>query len=72
MESLTEDGLTVIYDEDEGIITFDWNEDTHPQYNFLADLTQEKLSEMIIGHCNDYFNKHSEEITKAGEDCSAL
>jgi len=72
MESLTEDGLTVIYDEEKEIITLDWNEDTHPQYNFLANLTQEQLSEMIIGYCDDYLNKHSEEITKAGEDCSAL
>lgn len=45
----TEDGdLKVSYDEENGVITFDWNEETHPEYNFLHLLAPEELSKMLL------------------------
>lgn len=48
MESSTNDGLTVSYDEESGTITFDWDNETHPEYNFLNLLTPEELSKMLM------------------------
>lgn len=48
MESSSEDGLTVSYDEESGTITFDWDNETHPEYNFLNLLTPEELSKMLM------------------------
>lgn len=50
MESSTRDGLTVIYDEENAEFTFDWDENTHPEYNFLKGLTEEKLADMLMDH----------------------
>lgn len=54
MESLTDAGLTVTYDEEAGIITFDWDPETHPQYNYLEHLTSEKFSEMMMNWIKAY------------------
>ena len=48
MESSTTNGLTIIYDEKNAEFTFDWDENTHPEYNFLKDMTGEKLADMIM------------------------
>lgn len=66
MESMSEDGLTVSYDEEQGIITFDWNEETHPQYSWLSDLTADDLMEAILNYCNDIIDNEQE--TQAGDD----
>lgn len=49
METTDDSGLQVSYDEESGVITFDWNEETHPEYNFLHLLTPEELSKMLLG-----------------------
>ena len=51
LETLEKDGLLVIYDEESGLITFEWNEETHPQYNYLYGLTEEKFSQMLKEYC---------------------
>ena len=68
MESETKEGLTVIYNEEESLITFEWDENTHPEYNSLAQLTQGKLHKMLIDYCNDCLNHFSEKTSQAGED----
>jgi len=60
MESMSEDGLTVSYDEEQGIITFDWDEETHPQYSWLSDLTANDLMEVILNYCNDIIDNEQE------------
>lgn len=50
MESSTENGLTIIYDDEAGLLTFEWDENTHPEYNCLKELTSEKLFEMILAN----------------------
>lgn len=47
-----QDGLFITYDEESGLLTFEWNEDTHPQYNYLYGLTEEKFSQMLKDHCD--------------------
>ena len=47
-ESNTEAGLTVFYDEEAGLITFDWDPETHPEYNFLSDLSSEELCKILM------------------------
>ena len=49
METTDDSGLQVSYDEENGVITFDWDEETHPEYNFLHLLTPEELSKMLLG-----------------------
>lgn len=51
LEAMEKDGLLVIYDEESGLITFEWNEETHPQYNYLYGLTEEKFSQMLKEYC---------------------
>lgn len=48
MESTCDAGLTVIYDEETGIFSFEWDEETHPEYNFIKDLTPETFATMIF------------------------
>ena len=70
MESMSEDGLTVSYDEEQGIITFDWDEETHPQYSWLSDLTADDLMEAILNYCNDIVDNEQE--AQAGDDHSEI
>jgi hypothetical protein len=70
MESTTDNGLTVSYDEEEGIITFDWDEETHPQYGWLSDLTADHLMEAILNYCNDIIDNKQE--TQAGDNHSEI
>ena len=58
MESSTEAGLTVIYDEETNIFTFEWDENLHPEYNYIKELTSEKFSEILKQHL-DYLNDQS-------------
>jgi hypothetical protein len=48
IEDTEQDGLTVSFDEETCTITFDWNDETHPEYNFLHLLTPEQLSKMLM------------------------
>jgi hypothetical protein len=48
MESTCDAGLTVTYDEETGIFSFEWDEETHPEYNFIKDLTPETFATMIF------------------------
>jgi hypothetical protein len=41
------DGLLVTYDEETLSLTFDWNPDTHPKYNYLQDLSSSELLQLI-------------------------
>lgn len=51
LDFLEEDGLLITYDEESNLLTFEWNEETHPQYNYLYLLTEEKFSQMLKEHC---------------------
>ena len=70
MESNTENGLTVSYDEEQGMITFDWDEETHPEYNWLTKVTPDQLMDGILNYCNDIIDNKQE--AQAGDDHSEI
>lgn len=47
MEISTDAGLTVSFDDETGIFTFEWDEETHPEYNFIKDFTDEDFATMM-------------------------
>ncbi len=50
LQTSEENGLLIIYDEESSQLIFEWNEETHPQYNFLYGLTAEMFHEMLERH----------------------
>ena len=47
MEISTDAGLTVTFDDETGIFSFEWDEETHPEYNFIKDFTDESFATMM-------------------------
>ena len=47
METSSEDGLTVTFDDETNIFSFEWDEETHPEYNFIKDFTDEDFAIMM-------------------------
>lgn len=47
METSTDAGLTVTFDDETGIFSFEWDEETHPEYNFIKDFTDESFATMM-------------------------
>ena len=47
MEISTDAGLTVTFDDETGIFSFEWDEETHPEYNFIKDFTDEDFAMMM-------------------------
>lgn len=47
MEISSNAGLTVTFDDETGIFTFDWDENTHPEYNFIKDFTDQDFATMM-------------------------
>jgi hypothetical protein len=46
-ESRSDEGLVVTYDEESLTFSFDWNPETHPEYNFLEEMTSSELLKML-------------------------
>jgi hypothetical protein len=72
VESLTDAGLTVTYDEESGVITFDWDSETHPEYDCLEELTSEQLCSMMFEHLNFCEEDHSSDTEIDGKDHTNL
>lgn len=49
-DTRTGEGLTVTYDDESLTFTFDWNPETHPEYNFLENMTSNELIKMITDY----------------------
>jgi len=47
METSSDAGLTVSIDDETGIVSFEWYEETHPEYNFIKDFTDETFATMM-------------------------
>ena len=63
MSSTQQDGLLVTYDEETGSISLEWDPDTHPEYNYLEDLTSEEFFSMLL----DYAEQTKEGQSSARE-----
>ena len=47
METSSDAGLTVTFDDETGIFSFECDEETHPEYNFIKDFTDEDFAIMM-------------------------
>lgn len=47
METSSDAGLTVTFDDETGIFSFEWDDETHPEYNFIKDFTDESFATMM-------------------------
>lgn len=61
VERSEKDGLVILIDDGTDLITFEWDEETHPQWNFLHDLGEEKVTEMLMDYCKQAISKHETE-----------
>jgi hypothetical protein len=58
VEQSEKDGLTVTIDDETDNILFEWDEETHPQWNFLHDLGEEGLTQMLMEQCQQILSEH--------------
>jgi hypothetical protein len=58
VERSEKDGLVVIIDDEANLMTLEWDDETHPQWNFLRDLGEEGVTELLIDYCNQVFSEH--------------
>jgi len=42
-------GLRVTYNEDDSSLTLGWDPETHPEYNYLNDFSEDELAEYLNG-----------------------
>jgi len=47
MDISSDAGLTVTFDEETSTFSFEWDEETHPEYNFIKDFTDESFATMM-------------------------
>ena len=58
VEQSEKDGLTITIDDETDNILFEWDEETHPQWNFLHDLGEEGLTQMLMEQCQQILSEH--------------
>jgi hypothetical protein len=58
VERSEKDGLVVIIDDEANLMTLEWDDETHPQWNFLRELGEEGVTELLIDYCKRVISKH--------------
>jgi hypothetical protein len=58
VERSEKDGLVILIDDETDLITLEWNEETHPRWNFLHDLGEEGVTEMLMDYCKQAISEH--------------
>ena len=58
VERSEKNGLAVIVDDETNLITLEWDNETHPQWNFLHDLGEEGVTELLMNYCNQVLSEH--------------
>lgn len=53
-----EDGLIVTIDDETNILTFEWDPDTHPRWNYLQELGEKGITQMLMDHCQQILSEH--------------
>ena len=69
MDTSTDSGLTVSFDEETGTFTLDWNEETHPQWNFLAGMTSDEFCDLLQNYLDELKKTNDTEISTGGSGC---
>jgi hypothetical protein len=52
------DGLVISIDDETDTLTLEWDDETHPQWNFLRELGEEGVSELILTQCQQILSEH--------------
>ena len=55
------DGLTITVDDETNILTFSWDDETHPMWNFLHDLGEEGIRKALTDFCTQIFSEDGTE-----------
>jgi len=72
LEAQVGSGLFVTFNEESLSIDIDWDEELHPEYNFLNDLTPEQLTQMLLNALNsEYGNKETADLQSGGSSSGA-
>jgi hypothetical protein len=58
VERSEKDGLVVMIDDETDTLTFEWDDETHPQWNFLRELGEERVAEMLMDYCKQAIFEH--------------
>ena len=53
-----ENGLVIIVDDEANLLTFEWDDETHPQWNFLHELGEDGVTELLMNYCNQIVSEH--------------
>jgi len=56
-----EDGLVITIDDEANLITFEWNEETHPQWNILHELGEDGVNQVLMDYCKQVLSEHETE-----------
>lgn len=68
METSSDYGLTVTFDDETNIITLDWDPETHPEYNIFEDMTSEEFCKILLEYAEQTIDGKSttSEISTGG------
>ena len=55
-----EDGLVITVDDEANLITFEWDDKTHPQWNILRELGEDGVNQLLKDHCTRVFSETSD------------
>jgi hypothetical protein len=71
VETTEKDGLIVSYDDETGTFSFEWDEKTHPEYDYLKDLTEEGFNKLLLDQIERLENEKasSTKIQEGGSSC---
>jgi len=56
-----EDGLVITIDDEANLITFEWDDETHPQWNILRELGEDGVNQLLMNHCTQVLFEHETE-----------
>ena len=70
MEKSEGSGLSVEYDEESGSFHLEWDPETNPQWNFLADFTSDDFSEMLRKQAETILKEHEDTKVHTGRSSS--
>jgi len=62
-DTIESKGLTVSFNQETSEITFEWDPDTHPEFNYLNELSAEDIHSTIMKHFADIVEQANEDQT---------
>jgi len=56
-----ENGLVITVDDEANLITFEWDDETHPQWNILHELGEDGVNQVLMDYCKQVLSEHETE-----------